>query len=173
MFYPHFPIRNNCSTFETNYPKIGRGKFGNLYQAENDRAIKVVKKRKVIEENMIQQVLDEKTNNLLCSHNANILDLVDFWQDDYNLYFTYPLCKESLWAAVKEGRLSLSEEESLLKVADHFIKAVSFLHDLGIVHRDVKLENILVSCEGKFLLSDFGLSKKLTRRQRTSTICGN
>jgi serine/threonine protein kinase len=46
------------------------------------------------------------------------------------------------------------------------------IHDLGIIYRDVKLKNVLLSDSGNLVITDFGLSKWLNRRQRTHTICG-
>ena len=40
------------------------------------------------------------------------------------------------------------------------------------IYRDVKLKNVLVSDCGNLMITDFGLAKWLSRRQRTNTICG-
>uniref|UniRef100_A0A3Q3JBT5 Protein kinase domain-containing protein n=2 Tax=Monopterus albus TaxID=43700 RepID=A0A3Q3JBT5_MONAL len=50
--------------------------------------------------------------------------------------------------------------------------ALSFLHDFGIIHRDVKMENILLTDNGHIRLADFGLSHRLERGERAFTICG-
>uniref|UniRef100_A0A3B4AFV7 Protein kinase domain-containing protein n=1 Tax=Periophthalmus magnuspinnatus TaxID=409849 RepID=A0A3B4AFV7_9GOBI len=53
-----------------------------------------------------------------------------------------------------------------------FIHANRFLNDLGIMHRDIKMDNILLSDRGHLRMSDFGLSRRLKRGGRTFTICG-
>uniref|UniRef100_A0A8C7QBR7 Ribosomal protein S6 kinase related a n=1 Tax=Oncorhynchus mykiss TaxID=8022 RepID=A0A8C7QBR7_ONCMY len=50
--------------------------------------------------------------------------------------------------------------------------ALGFLHDFGIMHRDVKMENVLLSDQGHLRLADFGLSRRLERGARAFTICG-
>lgn len=50
--------------------------------------------------------------------------------------------------------------------------ALGFLHDFGIIHRDVKMENILLTDNGHLRLADFGLSRRLERGGRAFTICG-
>ena len=50
--------------------------------------------------------------------------------------------------------------------------AVSFLHQAGVIYRDLKMDNVLLDAGGNLLLADFGLAKWLGRGQRTSTICG-
>lgn len=47
-----------------------------------------------------------------------------------------------------------------------------FLHNAGVIYRDLKLENILLDDEGHAQLIDFGLAKWLKYGSRTTTICG-
>jgi serine/threonine protein kinase len=47
-----------------------------------------------------------------------------------------------------------------------------FLHNAGVIYRDLKLENILLDDEGHAQLIDFGLAKWLKYGSRTMTICG-
>lgn len=63
-------------------------------------------------------------------------------------------------------------EDEVRLFAAELGSALGFLHDLGIMHRDVKMENILLSDKGHPRLSDFGLSRRLTRGGRAFTICG-
>lgn len=73
----------------------------------------------------------------------------------------------SLWAAA--GRLT---EASIRLFAAELVLVLGYLHDLGIMHRDVKMENILLDERGHVKLTDFGLSRHLRRGERASTICG-
>ena len=50
--------------------------------------------------------------------------------------------------------------------------AVGYLHSKGIMHRDLKLENILVDETGYLKIIDYGLAKTLQENQTSKTFCG-
>ena len=52
------------------------------------------------------------------------------------------------------------------------IIAVGYLHSKGIVHRDLKLENILCDADGYIKIIDYGLAKMLADNQETTSFCG-
>ena len=56
--------------------------------------------------------------------------------------------------------------------AAQIIMAVGYLHSKGIMHRDLKLENILVDETGYLKIIDYGLAKTLTNGQMSKTFCG-
>jgi novel protein kinase C epsilon type len=65
-----------------------------------------------------------------------------------------------------------SEERAKFYAAEITL-AVQFLHQHGILHSDLKLENVLVGSDGHCKIADFGLSKLgLFRHCKTSTKCG-
>ena len=65
-----------------------------------------------------------------------------------------------------------SEKRAKLYTAE-IVLAIQFLHQHGILHRDLKLENVLVGSDGHCKIADFGLSKlRLFRHCKTRTKCG-
>ena len=63
------------------------------------------------------------------------------------------------------------EEETVRFYAAQLILALGYLHKKGIVHRDLKLENILIDQDGYVQLIDFGLAKML-KEDDAMSFCG-
>ena len=87
-----------------------------------------------------------------------ILPLLDSGEAAGALYFVMPYIDgESLRARlVREGRLPIEEAVELARsVAD----ALAYAHGEGVVHRDVKPENVLLSRQGHAVLADFGIAR--------------
>ncbi len=57
-------------------------------------------------------------------------------------------------------------ESRLFDVADQVLDALAAIHDRGVVHRDVKPENIVVTHGGRFLLMDLGVARRVTHREQ-------
>jgi len=68
----------------------------------------------------------------------------------------------------KEGRFSY---DVTLFYASEILMAIKFLHEKGIVYRDLKPENLLIDKDGHICLTDFGFAKDLPT-DRTFTLCG-
>ncbi|CAL4144896.1 unnamed protein product, partial [Meganyctiphanes norvegica] len=74
---------------------------------------------------------------------------------------------QQLWRSL--GRLP----ENLVKIyLAQIAIALDFLHNAGIIFRDLKMENILLDADGHIKLIDFGLAQWLSYGGRTTTICG-
>jgi len=64
-------------------------------------------------------------------------------------------------------------EESTIKFyASQLVQVIGYLHSNGIVHRDLKLENILLDSDGYLKLIDFGLSTIVEEGHYAFTLCG-
>jgi serine/threonine protein kinase len=64
------------------------------------------------------------------------------------------------------------KESQVIFYAAQMTIAIGYLHMKGIVHRDLKLENILIDENGYIKIIDYGLAKMLAENQETTSFCG-
>jgi serine/threonine protein kinase len=65
-------------------------------------------------------------------------------------------------------------EEAAAKHLHQLLSAVKYVHDEGVVHRDIKLENILLNhCDDDIVLTDFGFSKRIGTQRCLNSCCGS
>jgi hypothetical protein len=158
--------QNQISINQSEDGLLGRGAFGEVRRGRygtRDVAIKIIQSGgRTLTENEKKTIENEV---LLMSHCPfpSILQLYGYCQvDARTVYLVLELCPcGSLWSYLdnKAKHPSIPPNLSLAWISDIF-SALKHLHDRGIIHRDVKAENVLLA-EGFFCkLTDFGLSKQ-------------
>jgi len=104
------------------------------------------------------------------SHES-IVKLYDVIIDDKNVYIVIELCDGGdLNDHVQ--RLGGLPENQARRYFKQLMGAVSYIHKLGVAHRDIKLENILVTSQDTAKLTDFGLCKQQSGNNLLLTTCG-
>ncbi len=140
--------------------EIGRGAMATVYLAEDLKhhrkvAVKVLNPdlaAAVGADRFLREI--EIAANLTHPH---ILGVHDSGEADGFLYFVMPYVEgESLRARLeREGELPIDDA---VQIAREVARALDFAHERGVIHRDVKPENILLSA-GQAVLADFGIAK--------------
>ena len=144
---------------------LGRGTFGKVYLAELKSiaklyAVKAIRKDVLIEYNQIQNTKLEKDILFSCDH-PFLVGMDYLFQSDTRLYFVMPFIEGGELYKVFKAHKRLSED-TVRFYAAQIALAIGYLHGKNIMHRDLKLENILVDETGYLKIIDYGLAKTLT-----------
>jgi serine/threonine protein kinase len=141
--------------------KIGEGGMGVVYRAHDevlhrDVALKVVKKGVGLDSSGRQDLLGEARASSALTH-PNICTIYEVGETDGELYIAMELVEgKTLHAMCGEQGLP---SDAVLRYGVQIASALARAHDRGIVHRDLKSTNILVTPEGLVKVLDFGLAK--------------
>ncbi|KAF8269111.1 kinase-like domain-containing protein [Lactarius quietus] len=111
-------------------------------------------KATVEEQDTLHAVLAEQHVMRHASGHPYILGLLASFHDSDNFYLVSEYCVSSLFEA------QLFEADKKLASAE-LACAIDHLHGLGIIHRDIKLENVMIKTDGHIVLGDFGLACSL------------
>ncbi|XP_059127269.1 ribosomal protein S6 kinase-related protein [Peromyscus eremicus] len=175
LFLPEFPMRPVRGQQELKIlGLVAKGSFGTVLKVLDGAqkavfAVKVVPKVKVLQRDTLRQCKEEVSIQRQINH-PFVHSLGDSWQGRRHLFIMCSYCSmdlHSLWSAV--GGFP---EASIRLFAAELVLVLCYLHDMGIIHRDVKMENILLDERGHLKLTDFGLSRRLSPGARAYTICG-
>ncbi|KAL2095781.1 hypothetical protein ACEWY4_007929 [Coilia grayii] len=176
LFLPEFPHRSFAGQVNLQILElIAKGSFGPILKVkdcaeEKIYAVKVMPKSEILKHGVLEQSKEEVIIQRQVRH-PFLHNLLDCWQTHRHLFIMCDYCSTgdlytywTLNGQFKEGELRVYAAELGC--------ALGFLHDFGIMHRDVKMENVLLSDQGHLRLADFGLSRRLERGGRAYTICG-
>ncbi|MCZ6918886.1 MAG: serine/threonine-protein kinase, partial [Gemmatimonadetes bacterium] len=143
--------------------ELGSGGMATVYLAEDLKhhrkvAVKVLRPELAATlgaERFVREI--EIAANLSHPH---ILPLYDSGEAEGFLYYVMPFVEgESLRERLdREGQLTV---EHMVRLTDDIAAALSYAHDHGIVHRDVKPENIMLT-GGRAVVADFGIARAVT-----------
>jgi len=155
---------------------IGRGSFGKVLQVRKKDtgkiyALKVLKKKTIIERNEVCHTKAER-NILQKLVHPFLMNLHYSFQSPDKLYFVMDFVNggELFFHLQKDRRFS---EERTRFYAAEIVLGLEYLHAAGVIYRDLKPENLLLTQEGHICMTDFGIAKEgLSDNDRTETFCG-
>ncbi|KAK7205401.1 kinase-like domain-containing protein [Myxozyma melibiosi] len=86
-------------------------------------------------------------------HHPNIIETLDIMHENGKFYEVMEYCPYDLFAIVMSGKMSRPE---IFCVFKQILSGVAYLHEMGLAHRDLKLDNCVVSEQGIVKIIDFG-----------------
>jgi serine/threonine protein kinase len=143
---------------------LGIGGTAEVYQARDavinrDVAVKVLPLALAADPSYVERFRNEAQAVGALNH-PNIVPIHHFGEQGPYLYLVMPLMKESLRDRLLRGA-PLSVEEAV-QIAVQILSGLGAAHAQGVVHRDVKPENILLDENGVAKLTDFGIARRIT-----------
>eukprot|EP00178_Gracilaria_changii_P023250 TRINITY_DN70568_c0_g1_i1.p1 TRINITY_DN70568_c0_g1~~TRINITY_DN70568_c0_g1_i1.p1 ORF type:complete len:925 (-),score=160.32 TRINITY_DN70568_c0_g1_i1:4495-7269(-) len=145
--------------------KIGQGSFGevflvrDLYNGEL-HAMKKLTKTDMICKRQVNHVWLERFVLASVGEHPLVVKMHYSFQDQKHLYFVMEYVPGGDMMTMLIRRVFLPEPWARFYIAE-LVVAIDALHRTGIIHRDIKPDNILFRKDGHICLSDFGLSKSL------------
>ncbi|WP_256793165.1 serine/threonine-protein kinase [Terrabacter sp. Ter38] len=142
---------------------IASGGMGDVWEASDEVlqrpvAVKVMRPQGPEDDAFLERFRDEARGSASL-HHPNIASVFDYGEEDGTAYLVMELVPgRTLGEIIREndGGMPAEEVRSLLGQA---ALALSVAHEAGVVHRDVKPANIIVTPEGQAKLTDFGIAR--------------
>ncbi|XP_078615161.1 protein kinase C iota type-like isoform X13 [Branchiostoma floridae x Branchiostoma japonicum] len=156
---------------------IGRGSYAKvlmvrLRKTQRIYAMKVVKKELVNDDEDIDWVQTEKHVFETASNHPFLVGLHSCFQTESRLFFVIEFVNGGDLMFHMQRQRKLPEDHARFYAAE-ISCALNFLHERGIVYRDLKLDNVLLDSDGHVKLTDYGMCKEgLHPGDTTSTFCG-
>jgi formylglycine-generating enzyme required for sulfatase activity/tRNA A-37 threonylcarbamoyl transferase component Bud32 len=143
---------------------IGSGAFAEVYLAEDEVlgrqvALKVLKPQLLADREALERFIQEARVLARIQH-PQIAWVWDLGQEDESVYIALRYIAGPSLAQVLKERSRLPWAEAL-RIIEQVGSALDYAHNRGLVHRDVKPQNILVSEADGAVLSDFGLVRAM------------
>ena len=145
---------------------IGQGGMGAVYLAQQSRprrqvAVKVLLPATALKPQHLAAFLERfrrETDAAASLEHPNIMPVYEYGERDGLAYLVMPYISGGTLRDVmeREGQIILPKAINYL---EQLAAALDFAHARGVIHRDIKPANILLTHEGRLLLTDFGLVK--------------
>lgn len=151
---------------------IGQGGMGAVYLAQQSRprrqvAVKVLLPMTPLTPNQLAAFLERfrrETDAAAALEHPNIMPVHEYGEREGLAYLVMPYISGGTLRDLleREGSLPLDKAHNFL---EQMAAAIDVAHEHGVIHRDIKPANILMTPEGRALLTDFGLVKIIAEGQ--------
>ena len=155
---------------------LGKGAFGKVNLALHVLtgrlvAIKSINKTKLMNERQKRKILIETSIMKTLSKSNNIVKIYETYETKkhYCIVMEYICAGDLLSYIKKRGKLTEQVAKFIFK---QIVLTLQYIHDHNIVHRDIKLDNILIDLDNNIKICDFGVSKMIKNNESMIEQCG-
>ncbi|XP_044499595.1 CBL-interacting serine/threonine-protein kinase 7-like [Mangifera indica] len=141
---------------------LGRGSFAKVHQAcsivdNSVVAIKIISKNANLDSNMESRIVREVAAMRRLQHHPNVLKIHEVMATKTKIYLVmeYASGGELFNKVLRRGRFT---EVAARRYFQQLVSALHSCHQIGVAHRDLKPQNLLLDQNGNLKVSDFGLS---------------
>ena len=154
---------------------LGRGTFGKVclvqYKPTKEYyAMKSLKKDVLLDMDQVQSTILEKKILQSLDH-PFLVGMIFCFQTEERIYFIMPFIRGGELFQHLRTEKFFKEDKARFYAASMGL-ALEYLHNHGIVYRDIKPENILIGEDGYLKLIDFGMAKMLQGNEKATSFCG-
>jgi len=148
--------------------KIGEGAMGIVYEAEEIEsgqraALKVLPRSLTVQRKAVKRFLQEGALISKANH-PNVVKLYDIGRDGETYFIAMEFAEgETLDRLARRKSLPLAK---VLDVAHQIVLGLQHLNEQGVIHRDIKPQNILLTPKGEVKIADFGIARDVGRDHR-------
>lgn len=151
---------------------LGRGGMGDVFRVrdtklQEEMALKVLRPEIARDPDVIQRFRNELKLARKITH-KNVCRVFDFHEEEGTPFITMEFVAGEDLKSLVRRRGKLPEEEAL-RIASEIAEGLSEAHDLGVVHRDLKPQNIMIEPNGRAKVMDFGIARSLQAPGLTQT----
>ncbi|PZF82237.1 Stk1 family PASTA domain-containing Ser/Thr kinase [Jiangella anatolica] len=150
---------------------VARGGMATVYKATDTRldrpvALKIMHAELAADDEFVARFINEARAVAQLS-DPNVVNVFDQGEDDGAVYLAMEYINGRTLRDVLHERGRLGADLAL-EVAESVLSALASAHRAGIVHRDVKPENVLVGNDGRVKVADFGLARANSSSSKTT-----
>ncbi|KAL5016905.1 hypothetical protein ScPMuIL_006494 [Solemya velum] len=177
LFLPDFPVRGDIEAQDfVVMDVIAKGAYGNVLKVRREDAkqyyaLKVLNKTQIIVERANQQVKDEAAIQTMLGDHPFIVKSHEYWQSRRYLYIVLDYVPHGDMFTLWTFHGFFPDKLVGVYIAE-MAMVLDYLHNSGVIYRDIKMENMLFDPTGHIQLTDFGLAKWLQKGEKTRTVCG-
>jgi serine/threonine protein kinase len=152
--------------------ELGKGGMGVVYRVKDEKldeemALKLLKPEIATKKEIIERFKNELKLSRKIGH-KNVCRMFDLDDEEGTPYITMEYVRgENLKKLIKKKERL--EEKEAISIAKQICEGLSGAHELGVIHRDLKPQNIMIDDKGKAKVMDFGIARSVETSGETQT----